>query len=209
MLSNIFSKIFSRGLIRFLAALGIPAGLIGFWFYASHQADVQLGEYQKEKKAHPQTDQTTVENYELKEVNDSNQVRWHLRAKHGVMTVDGSNDILLDHPEMKYFDGALLKMRIAAPRGIANETTHIVKLSGEGKDRVIAENVANKGRMIANNVQLNKRNQFIAKGGVNIDMPGVAKVTGNQAEGALEKDSSLKNFKIFGNTHAVIGGKSS
>jgi hypothetical protein len=36
-------------------------------------------------------------------------------------------------------------------------------------------------------------------------LPGVAKVTGDQADGVLEKDASLKNFIMHGHTHALVG----
>jgi lipopolysaccharide export system protein LptC len=165
-----------------------------------------IKESDEEMNKHPLTEQTTVDNYELKEIDDHNNIKWQLVAKRGVMTSDGSKDVMLDHVFLKYYDGKILKMSITAPSGIANENTHIVKLNSDQKQRVVAENGTNHGRLEASKVVLNKRNEFVATGGVNIVMPGVAKVTGSRAEGALEKDSELKNFKMFGHTHAIIGG---
>ena len=178
---------------------------MGFWFYSVHESHRIIDESNLEMKEHPLTQQTTVDNYELKEIDDGNNLKWQLVAKRGVMTSDGSKDVLLHHVQLKYFDGKIVKMLITAPYGVANENTHIVKLRSDPNQRVVAENGINHGRLEASKVELTKKNQFVATGGVNIVMPGVAKVTGDKATGALEKDSELKNFKIIGNTHAIIG----
>jgi hypothetical protein len=205
MFSKIFHSIFNQAVYKFLLALAIPAAIMGFWFFSLQESKRIIIESNKDMKAHPLTEQTTVDNYELKEIDDTNTIKWHLVAKQGVMKSDGSKDVLLDHVQLKYYDGKVLKMSITAPYGVANEVTHIVKLSSDAKQRVVAENGTNHGRLEASKVELNKKNQFVATGGVNIVLPGVAKVTGNTATGALEKDSELKNFKIIGNTHAIIG----
>ncbi|HEY9754058.1 MAG TPA: LPS export ABC transporter periplasmic protein LptC [Oculatellaceae cyanobacterium] len=205
MFDKIYRSIFNQGVYKFLLAISIPAGIMGFWFYSVHESGVMIKENEKERGAHPMTENTTVDNYELKEINESGKTKWHLMAKQGVMKADGSADVLLDRVEMKIYDGDVMKMCITAPSGIANEKTHIVKLSSAPNQRVVAENGVNHARLDASKVELNKKNQFVATGGVNINMPGVAKVTGDTCTGALEKDSSLKNFKIIGNTHAIIG----
>jgi len=54
-------------------------------------------------------------------------------------------------------------------------------------------------------LELEKKNQFKATGGVNIAM-GVAKVTGNYATGRFGK-KELEDLKIIGNTHAIISSQ--
>jgi hypothetical protein len=54
-------------------------------------------------------------------------------------------------------------------------------------------------------LELEKKNQFKATGGVNIAM-GVAKVTGNYATGRFGK-KDLEDLKIIGNTHAIIASQ--
>ena len=205
MFSKIYYSIFNQAVYKFLLALAIPAAIMGFWFFSLWESGHIIKTSEAEMKGHPLTEETTVDNYQLKEVDDSNTVKWNLIAKKGIMKSDGSHDVLLDHVEMKYYDGKVLKMSITAPYGVANEGTHIVNLRSDKDQRVVAENGVNHGRLEASKVELNKKNQFVATGGVNIVMPGVAKVTGDTATGALEKDSELKNFKIIGHTHAVIG----
>lgn len=189
-----------------IAAITIPLGLAYFWWYSFKYSNEVIQNAKKEQKLHPTTGNTIINNYELKEVDDQNHIRWQLVAHQGVMNPEsGSKDIFLDTVKIEYFDGAELKMRMTAPKGIANEGTRNVKLDGTEHDRVIAENGGNKGHLDALHVELTKKNQFVATGGVNIILPGVAKVTGNQAAGVLEKDAELKNFTISGNTHALIG----
>ena len=193
-----------RNIIKIVGACAIPLGLYALFNWSIRQADEDLIQHGKDIKAHPLTEKTTVDNYELKEIDGSNHVKWRLHAKQGILdAVKGNKDIYLDHVRMEYYDGNELKMRMTAPKGIANEDTKIVNLNCDEKERVIAD--GSKGRLEASQVVLTKRNQFVATGGVNIVLPGVAKVTGNQAIGALEKDASLQNFKIVGNTHAICG----
>ncbi len=193
-----------RNLLKLVGALAIPIGIYALWNWSIHQSDVELNEYQKNQKEHPLSGKTTVDNYQLKEIDGMNHLRWRLIAKRGVMETEAAGkDVLLDQVIMEYFDGNERKMKMTAPKGTVNEDTHIVHLISDDKDHVICDGA--KGRLEARQVELTKKNQFVATGGVNIFMPGVAKVTGNQADGVLEKDASLKNFKIYGNTHALIG----
>ncbi|MDR3612355.1 MAG: LPS export ABC transporter periplasmic protein LptC [Candidatus Obscuribacterales bacterium] len=202
----IFYKILYSSWFKWVGALAIPAVLVGLWFYAINQSKVEMEGWHKEQKEHPNDGKTTVDNYELKEVDDSNSIKWILNARRGVMDAGkGEKDVLLDGVDMKYMDAGVVKMRMTAPSGVANESTHIVNLKSDPKQRVIADGGEGKGRMEANTVELTKRNQFIANGSVNINLPGVAKVTGDKATGALEKTAELKNFKIIGHTHALIG----
>ncbi len=193
-----------RSVVKLVGACAIPLGLWALFNWSIHKADEDLVEHNAEMKKHPLTGKTTIDNYELKEIDGTNHVRWRLIAKQAVLAAEKNNkDIYLDHVHMEYYDGTELKMKMTAPKGIANEDTKVVNLNSDSKERVIAD--GSKGRMEASQVVLTKRNQFVATGGVNILLPGVAKVTGNQAIGALEKDASLQNFKIVGATHAICG----
>ena len=205
MFSKIYHSIFNQSVYKVLIAMAIPALICGGWIFSLKSSDVLIKEQTKEMKEHPTVDKTTVDNYSLKEVDDTNTTKWDLIAKRGIMAADASKDVWLDQVTLRYYDGKVLKMSITAPKGVANEVTHIVILDCDKTQRVVAENGVSHARLEASKVELNKKNQFVATGGVNINMPGVAKVTGNLCTGVLEKDSELKNFKIIGNTHAIIG----
>jgi lipopolysaccharide export system protein LptC len=205
MFSKIYHSIFNQSVYKVLLAMAIPALICGGWIFSLQSSDVLIKEQTKEMKEHPTVEKTTVDNYSLKEVDDTNTTKWDLIAKRGIMAADASKDVWLDQVTLRYYDGKVLKMSITAPKGVANEVTHIVILDSDKTQRVVAENGVSHARLEASKVELNKKNQFVATGGVNINMPGVAKVTGNLCTGVLEKDSELKNFKIIGNTHAIIG----
>ncbi|MGH9550304.1 MAG: LPS export ABC transporter periplasmic protein LptC [Terriglobales bacterium] len=187
-----------------MLALSIPTGIIGLWFYSQYAANKEVEEYLKSEKAHPAADRITVKNYELKEVDDANHMRWQLIAETGIMGA-ASKDVLLKEVTVRYFDGDKVKLRLSAPAGIANEGKHEVKLGSKNGRRVQCEGQDGKAKLDAEKVELTKKNQFLATGGVTITMPGVAQVTGSEATGSLEKDADLKNFKICGNTHALLG----
>jgi len=191
-------------LVKLLLALCIPAAMIAFFLYAQKQADTQLAEFNKSKKEHPDTDKMTINDYQLKEVGDDNQVRWQLHAKQGVL-VPTNKDALLDQVTMEYFDEKKLKLSLTAPKGIANEVTKHIELNADKKTRVMCIGEDGKARLDAAKVELKQKNQFEATGGVNIVWPGVAKVSGRKAEGSLAKGADLKDIKIVGNTHALIG----
>lgn len=193
-----------KGYLKVLFALAIPGALIGLFFYSQQQANKEVAEYQRHAKEHPSADKISIENYELKEVTDANQMRWQLIAKQGVLEPN-TKDVLLRDVTVSYFDGDQIKMRLSAPAGIANENTHLVKLGADDKHRVIAQGGEGKGTLDAAKVELKEKNKFLATGGVNIVFPGVAKVSGSTATGSLEKSADLKNFKIVGNTHALLG----
>lgn len=189
--------------LKVLGALAVPIVIGYLFFYSQKMADTEVESFKKEKKANPDTASTTVSNYQLKEVNDSNEVRWQLVAKEGILAP--SKDVALSEVRVEYFDGKKLKMRLSAPTGSANESTRLVKLSSSDKQQVIAEGEEGKSRLEASKVELNKNNQFTATGGVNILWPGVAKVTGDHASGSLDKGAQLEKIKIVGNTHALLG----
>jgi hypothetical protein len=106
---------------------------------------------------------------------------------------------------VQYFDQGKVKMSLTAPKGIANETTKLVKLMAKGGKQVLATGEDGKAQMNADKVELKEKNKFVATGGVTILYPGVAKVTGATVIGSLEKSAELKNFTIKGGTHAMIG----
>lgn len=201
-MGGLLRKIFSKSTLKFIAALSIPACLIYFWYYSNEQARIEMESYQKEQKANPLQDKVTIENYQLKEVDDGNHVRWQLVADLGTMHA-ATKDVNLEKVKVEYFDGPKLKMRLRAPVGLANESTRKVRLDADKQARVIAEGEEGKGRMEASKVELTKKNQFEATGGVNIDMPGVAKVTGNHAQGEFGK-GGIQKLRIIGNTHSVV-----
>lgn len=199
---SFLGKIFSKNTLKFVAALSIPAGLTYFWYYSNEQARIEMESYQKEQKENPSQDRVAIDNYELKEVDDNNTLRWHLVAKTGTM-VTATKDVNLTEVVIEYYKDNKVKMRLTAPTGVANEATRKVSLDSNKVARVIAEGEPGKGRMESSKLELTKKNQFTASGGVNIDMPGVAKVTGNQAVGEFSK-GGIHNVKVIGNTHSIV-----
>ena len=197
------AQVFGKNSRKIIGALAIPAILVSFWTYAQNEANQQVKEFNASQKVNPNTDETIVKNYELKEVDDQNQVRWLLAADQGVME-PVSHDVNLTQVHVDYMDGKILKMRLSAPLGHTNENTRLIKLSASGNKLVEATGEAGKVKLTAAKIELNKKNQFQATGGVNIIWPGVAKVIGDLAAGVLAS-GDLNNVKIIGNTHALIG----
>jgi hypothetical protein len=195
------------GFAKFLLALSIPGAMVGFFFYAQNQADTQVKEFEKNQKEHPDTDKMSVDNYQLKEVGDDNLVRWCLVAKQGTL-MPVTKDAFLQNVKVDYFEDKKVKLTLSAPLGIANEVTHRIELHADPNakaSRVMCIGEDGKAKLDAAKVELKQKNTFVASGGVNIVWPGVAKVSGNQATGSLAKGADLKNIKIVGNTHALIG----
>jgi hypothetical protein len=188
-----------------ILALAIPVALISFWLYAQHEAQVDVEAYKKEQKLYPNSDKIKVDNYELKEIDDSNNLKWRLMAMHGESDPI-TKDVALTDVNVDYFDGKKIKMRLSAPIGLANEATKQIELDSSSARRVSCEGEEGKSQLEANKVELMKKNQFAATGGVNIVWPGVAKVAGDRAEGSLA-NTDLNNMKVTGNTHASIGGQ--
>lgn len=193
-----------RNTFKFVAALSIPLG-IGWGFWASQQsANQQFEDYQKHAKDNPTSTGTTVDDYELKEVDDNNVVRWQLVAKKG--STSDNKKFEIEKVTMQYFDGPNVKMKVSAPSGFVDADTRFVKmLSGKGQ-RVRGEGDGGKSLFEAETVELDKKNQFFATGGVIIEWSEVAKVTGNEATGKMDS-KGLQNVKIRGNTHAIIAVK--
>jgi lipopolysaccharide export system protein LptC len=199
---SVAQAIFNRGNIKFLAALAIPLGIGWLFVYSQKEADIEVAKYKHDQAVKPNTDRVVVDNYTLKEVNDDNQVKWQLLAEKGVVEPDG-HEVNLTGVVVEFFEGPELKMRLTAPVGLAIESTKFVKLSAKNGKKVAALGEGGKATLSAETVELKEKNKFLATGGVTIEWPGVAKVTGNSATGAVNV-SDLKNFKIMGNTHAVI-----
>ncbi len=196
------STIFNRSNIKLFVALAIPVGIIWLFVYSQQQAVVEEQKYREEQRIHPNAETVAVNNYSLKEVDDANHLRWQLLAKRGVVGTSGRT-VVLQEVSVSYFDQGKLKMHLFAPTGDADEETRYVKLtSAEGK-RVTAEGEDGKAKLEAQTVELMKKNQFKATGGVIIEWPEVAKVTGDRASGIIDA-ANLKNLKLAGNTHAVI-----
>ncbi|MBS1992714.1 MAG: LPS export ABC transporter periplasmic protein LptC [Cyanobacteria bacterium SZAS LIN-2] len=188
---------------KLVLALAILGSIVGLLFYAQYQAKVEDAAYQKEIKLHPTAEKITIDNYELKEIDDNNQMRWRLQAKSAVLE-PVTKDVVLTMINVEYFDAGAVKMKVLAPKGVANQLTHVVKLESLPKLSVVAEGQEGKSRLETKHLELTKKNQFIATGGVNINMSGVAKVSGDYATGVFGK-SELQDVRIIGNTHAIIG----
>jgi len=194
----------NRGALKLFAALAIPASIAWFFYYANDQANIEVAKFKEEQKDKKIVDRVEIKNYGLKEVDDSNQIRWQLVAKTGSVDPNG-HDVSLEDVKVEYFDKVTraLKMRLTAPIGKANQQTRAVKLFGNDNTYVVAEG-GNQSRFQCKQVELIKKNQFLASGGVIIDWPGVAKVSGNSASGSTDLGAGPKDFKVMGNTHAQI-----
>ena len=199
----LLKEFFSRNSYKLIGALAIPSLIIAFWFYAQNEASEQVKEFDAQQKIRPNTDETVIDNYELKEVDDSNQVRWALSAKRGALQPT-SHDVNLTDVHVDYMDGKTLKMRVSAPIGKTNEDTRLVNLSGTGIRPVSAMGEEGKVKLEAAKIELDKKNQFQAVGNVNIVWSNAARVIGDTAFGALGSND-LSNVKIIGHTHALIG----
>lgn len=196
---------FFINVIKFVVALAIPAGIAWFFIYAQEQANVEVAAYQKEQKENPTIEAAVVNNYELKEVDDFNHIKWHLSSTKGTLSPN-NKDVLLDSICIEYYDGPNVKMRITAPKGTANQETRYVKMIAENGKMVEAIGDEGKSKFSANTVELTKKNQFLASGGVIIVWSEVAKVTGNSASGTIGK-TGISQVKVVGNTHALINVK--
>jgi len=100
-------------------------------------------------------------------------------------------------------DGPKVKMEVVAPMGKTNDKAQTVTLTATPQQKVIAKGEEGKSSLETQKLELNKKNQFTATGGVNIVMTGVAKVTGDRATGKFAK-SELESLIIRGNTHSII-----
>ena len=193
----------SKNSSKLIGALAIPTIIISFWFYAQNEANRQVKEFNEAQKVNPNTDSTLIKNYELKEVDDSNQVRWLLAAKQGCLEPI-SHDVNLIDVHVDYMSGKIVKMRVSAPTGHTNEITRLVTLLGTAKQQVLAMGEEGKVQLEAAKVELDKKNQFEATGNVNIVWAKLARVIGDMARGSLAS-VNLTNVKITGHTRALIG----
>lgn len=203
--ASIASMVFNKNIWKLLIALAIPGSIAFFFWYSQHQADLEVEQYKKDVKDNPISESLIIQNYAMKEIDDANRVRWQLTAKTGTLMPNGK-DVKLEEVQVEYYDQNTreLKMRLTAPYGAANQETKFVKLEAKNGKKVVAEGQGGKTKFIARDVELIKKNQFLATGGVIIDWPGVAKVSGDSASGLTDLSSGPKNFKVVGNTHAEI-----
>lgn len=203
---SVGSILFNRGVWKFLFAISIPVGIGYFFWYSQEAAKVEVAEYKKEQKEHPTTDHVVINNYSMKEVDDSNSVKWQLTADTGALNPNGK-DVDLSGVKVEYFDPKTkeLKMRMIAPVGHANQETKYVKLIGDSAHKVSADGGGfRKSHLECAQLELTKQNQFLATGGVIIDWPGVAKVSGTTATGSTDMSAGPKNLKVVGSTHSVV-----
>ena len=195
-----------KSTVKFVVALAIPIGLVMAFRSAQESADKAVEDTRKAIKDNPNSVGMVVKDYELKEIDDSNTVRWALTANEGRMAPN-NKDVALDRVNVRYYDGPEVKMSIKAPHGDANAETKYVKMISQKGERVTAEGDGGKSKFEADTVVLEKKNQFLATGGVIIEWSEVAKVTGNSANGIVDK-SGVKDVTVKGlpghPTHAVI-----
>lgn len=194
-----------RNILKFVVALAIPSTIGYFFWYSQQQANIEVEKYKKEQKDKPISEQLVIKNYAMKEIDDANRVRWQLIAATGTLKENGK-DVEMTDVKVEYFDANTreLKMRLQAPFGMGDQSTKYVKLMSKNGKKVVAEGQGGKTKFTSNTVELIKKDQFLATGGVNIDWPGVAKVSGDSATGATNLSGGPKNFKVIGNTHAEI-----
>lgn len=190
-----------RNTFKFVAALSIPVGLIWFYNHSKTEAERQFAETHKIITEDKTADLIKIDNYELKEVDDNNHVRWELLADSG-STADRKK-YEVRNIKVKYYDGPNVKMEISAPIGKVDEETRFVTLTSDKGHRVRAEGEGGKSLFETETVELDKNNKFFATGGVIIEWTEQARVTGNEARGKLDK-SGLQEVKVCGHTHAVI-----
>jgi hypothetical protein len=203
---SIGSIVLNRNIFKFLIAMAIPAAIGYVFWYSQEQANREVEAYKKEQKARgPIKEEVTINNYAMKEIDDANRVRWQLVASTGKLKENG-RDVEMTDVKVEYFDPVTkdLKMRLVAPYGTGDQQTKYVKLMSKDGQKVVAEGQGGKTKFTSTTVELIKKDQFLATGGVNIDWPGVAKVSGDSATGATNLSGGPKNFKVMGNTHAEI-----
>ena len=106
--------------------------------------------------------------------------------------------------KVDYFDPEtkLLKLQLIAPFGTANQINKEIQLSGGSSGCVVAQGGGHK--LQCKQIELIKKNQFLATGDVIIDWPEVAKVNADSASGSIEMSNGPKDLKLSGNTHALI-----
>jgi len=191
-----------RNTVKFVGALAIPTLIIGFYLHAKKNADDTYNNTKGEIRAKKQ--EINVQNYELKEVDDNNNLKWELIANEGTTADNKKYDVTGVH--MKYFDGPNVKMSVTAPVGKVDTETRFITLNSQKGTRVKGEGDAGKSIFESETVELDKNNKFFATGGVTIEWVDSAKVTGREARGKLDKNG-LQDVKVYGHTHALIAIK--
>lgn len=197
------------GLIRkywkVVLALSFPIFVTWVFFYSKEMAEKESEKLAAEQALHPTTKNPVIENYEMKEVDGQNRIRWQLKAAKGTALGDMNQEVALNGVQMTYVDPdtQLPKLVLIAPEGSANAATKYVKLTSAGGKKVEAKGSDGKLDFVTQTLELEKDNKFKATGGVNINWPEVAKVTGDSATGVIDLPD-FKNFKIVGRTHAQI-----
>ncbi len=194
-------QIFKSDWFKLVLALSILGVIVGLLYYAKWSATIQEAEFEANKKANPTASNVSFDKFELKEVDEHYKTRWLLSAKTGTI-ISNTKDVALTGITMKFFDGDKIKMHVTAPTGVVNQKSLYVQLNSASGQRVTASGMEGKSMMDMEKLELEKKNQFKASGGVNIAM-GVAKVTGDHATGRFA-GTSFQNVKIVGNTHAII-----
>lgn len=188
--------------LKMLLALGILGGIVGSIYYAQIHADKEMKKFQESSKSSDPEDTITIDNYELKEVDDTNALKWILTAKKAILE-PATRLVDLKDIEVKYYSGPKISLRLQSPLGKANEATKVVTLTSDDKAKVIGIGEENQTRLETKAMELRKKNEFVCTGGVNIDWPGVAKVTGNTAQGTISS-SKMQNMLVKGNTHSIL-----
>lgn len=203
--ASFFHSSHFKNAIKFVVAISIPAFLVWAFKAAEENAERAVKETQKQLTDNPIQEGQATTNFELKELDDNMVTKWLLTAEKG--QAKNQKEYMLDKVKMKYFDEGNVKMAITAPKGQANMDTKWVKMESDSSSRVKAEGEGGKSKFEATTVVLEKKNQFLATGGVIIEWSEVAKVTGNSATGTVDK-SGVKDVIVRGlpghPTHAVI-----
>src|SRR5437879_1377481 len=124
---SLSEMVFNRSSIKLVAALAIPSFIGFFFWFSEREATRQIDEYKTEKKKHPESEDVVIKDYTMKEVDDSNKVRWLLSSKTGKMLANGQ-DFELTGVVVQYFDPTTKapKMILHAPLGYANQSTKFV-----------------------------------------------------------------------------------
>lgn len=150
------SSVINRSTIKLLVALAVPAGITWLFMYAQQMANQEVKEYKVEQSKDPTADRVTLVNYQLKEVDDQNKMRWQLVSKEGSMDPT-TQEVTLKEVKVRYFKGDDVEMTLDAPAGIANEGTRYIRLNGNKNRKVIAEGEGGKAKLTANVVELTKK----------------------------------------------------
>ena len=202
-LAGIFEKL--KPFLKFMLAIGILLGLSGFIYFSNKEANKQWKEFGETKdNDSAMSDEIWVQKYEMKEVDDTEKIHWILKAEKGLMDPK-TKDINLNGIEVKYYNEGEVSMTISSPVGQANEISRKILLTSNEKGKVIGIGATKNTRLETSELKLEKKNKFIATGGVSIVWPGVAKVTSKTAEGEMSPTKFVDNLVLRGNVHTRLG----